>query len=94
MKSKDNVSDGFTKCGGSEDYRRNFKCLRNVCHDIGISWQGRMLGYMFEILKFCNVEILCYVQYSWMDIVICLLDGFNRNKKSEGYERLYLDSTV
>ena len=37
VKSMDNIADGFTKCGSSDDYKRNFKCLRNVCHDIGIS---------------------------------------------------------
>ena len=37
VRSKMNVADGFTKCGSSEDYARNFKCLRNVCHDNGLS---------------------------------------------------------
>ena len=40
VKSQDNVADGFTKCGSSEDYKRNFKCLRNVCHDMGYHDKG------------------------------------------------------
>ena len=37
VRSEDNVADWFTKSGSKEDYKRNFKYLRNVCHDNGLS---------------------------------------------------------
>jgi len=37
VKSEENVADGFTKSGSKEDYKRNFRYLRNVCHDNGLS---------------------------------------------------------
>jgi len=37
VKSSDNVADGFTKSGSYEEYSRNFKYLKNVCYDNGLS---------------------------------------------------------
>ena len=35
--SEDNVADGFTKSGSRVEYLRNFRYLRNVCHDNGLT---------------------------------------------------------
>ena len=37
VRSEDNVADGFTKSGSREEYLRNFRYLRNVCHDNGLT---------------------------------------------------------
>ena len=37
VKSEENFADGFTKSRTKEDYKRNFRYLRNVYHDNGLS---------------------------------------------------------
>ena len=37
VKLSENVDDGFTKSGSYEEYCRNFKYLKNVCYDNGLS---------------------------------------------------------
>ena len=37
VKSSENVADGFTKSGSHEEYCRNFKYLKSVCSDNGLS---------------------------------------------------------
>ena len=37
VRSEDNVADGFTKSGSRVEYLRNFRYLRNVCHDNGLT---------------------------------------------------------
>ena len=63
VRSEENVADGFTKSGSREEYLINFKYLRNVCHDNGLTWQGRVLrfGFIFLCLIFMNGYVECMI---------------------------------